>query len=135
MSWYWKQISDQDTAEDATKAAVGVSYFVAAVTGLLGVLSLAYRQPIFGLDGWSLVDAGLFVVVGWRIRKMSRAWAVGGILLYTLEIVDSLVEGRGGIGVLTIVFILTYVNALRGTFAYHRYAREVREKPGEASLV
>jgi len=30
--------------QDATKAAVGISYFVAALTGLLAVLSIVYRH-------------------------------------------------------------------------------------------
>jgi len=30
----------------------------------------------------------------------------------------------GGIGILTIVFVLAYINALRGTFAYHRYMKD-----------
>jgi hypothetical protein len=130
MSWYWKQILDKETAQDATKAAVGISYFIAALTGLLAMLSLVYQKPIFGLNAWSFVDAGLFVVIGWRIRKMSRAWAVVGIALYVLEAVFSLANRAGGIGVLTIVFILMYVNALRGTFAYPRYTDE-RQGPSE----
>ena len=76
MSWYWKEINDKGSAEDATKAAVGISYFIAAVTGLIAVLSIVYAKPIIGLDGWSLVDAVLFVVIGWRISRLSRAWAV-----------------------------------------------------------
>jgi hypothetical protein len=57
-SWYWKEIDDKHSAEDATKAAVGISYFVAGLTGLLAVLSLVYHKPVFGMDGGSLVDAG-----------------------------------------------------------------------------
>jgi len=29
----------------------------------------------------------------------------------------------GALGVLTIIFILTYINAIRGAFAYHRFRR------------
>jgi cytochrome bd-type quinol oxidase subunit 1 len=99
---------------------------MAALTGLLAVLSLVYQQPIFGLSAWSLADASRFVVIGWRISKMSRAWAVIGIALYVLEAVSSLANRAGGIGVLTIVFILVYINALRGTFAYRRYTEELQ---------
>ena len=42
MSWYWRQIEDKESAEDATKAAVGISYFVAALTALVAVLSTVY---------------------------------------------------------------------------------------------
>ena len=30
----------------------------------------------------------------------------------------------GALGILTVVFILAYINAIRGCFAYHRYHRE-----------
>lgn len=127
MSWYWKEISDKDSAEDATKAGVGISYFIAGLTGLLAVLSIVYHQPILGVNAWSLVDSGLFVLIGWRISKMSRTWAVIGICLYVLEAISSVGSRGGGIGVITIVFILAYINALRATFAYPRYAEELRE--------
>jgi hypothetical protein len=128
MSWYWKQIEDKDTAEDATKAAIGISYFVAALTALFAVLSLVYQKPIFGLDAWSFVDAILFAVIGWRMGKMSRGWSVVGVVLYVFEAFFSLATKAGGIGVLTIVFILAYINAVRGTFAYHRYTLEQAEQ-------
>jgi hypothetical protein len=133
MSWYWKEIEDKDSAEDATKAAVGISYFVAALTALLAVLSLVYHIPILGLTGSSLVDATLFVVIAWRIGKMSRAWSVIGLVLYLIEAVFSLASRGGGVGVLAIVFTIAYVNALRGTFAYHRYAKQQTEEPPQAA--
>jgi hypothetical protein len=123
MSWYWKEIENKDSAEDATKAAVGISYFIAAVTGLIAVLTLVYSKPILGLSGWSLVDASLFAVIGWRIRKLSRAWTIVGLVLYLLEIASSIGSRGFGFGIVSIVFILAYVNALRGVFAYHRYAK------------
>jgi len=118
MAWYWPKIQDETSAEAAVKPAVGVSAFVAAVSGLIAVLSIAYRKPILGINGWSLVDALLFVVIAWRIGKMSRAWAVVGLLMYLVEVGSS-----GALGVLTITFILTYINAIRGAFAYHRYRK------------
>jgi hypothetical protein len=124
MAWYWPRIDDQGSAEGATKPAVGTSAFVAAVTGLLAVLSIVYHRPIFGLTGGSIVDALLFVVIAWRIKKMSRTWAVLGLLIYLLEIGFNLASSENGaIGIVGVAFILTYVGAVRGTFAFHRYRR------------
>jgi hypothetical protein len=127
MSWYWKEIEDKDSAEEATKAATGISYFIAAVTGLIAILTFVYSKPILGLNGWSLLDAGLFVVIGWRIGKLSRAWAVVGLALYLLETADSI--GRRGLGfsIVSIVFVIAYINALRGVFAYHKYVKSEAE--------
>jgi hypothetical protein len=124
MAWYWPKIEDQTSAEAAVKPAVGASSFVAAVSGLIAILSILYHRPVFGFNGWSLVDALLFVVIAWRIRSMSRTWAVIGILMYLLEISLNLATNKSGtIGVLTVIFMLTYIGAIRGTFAFHKYRR------------
>ncbi len=123
MSWYWKEVEDKDSAVDATKAAVGISYFIAAVTGLIAVLSVVYHKPILGLNAWSFVDAALFVVIGWRISRLSRAWAIIGLALYLLEAFDSIGRRGLGVSVVSIVFIIAYANALRGAFAYHKHVK------------
>jgi hypothetical protein len=124
MAWYWPTIEDDNSAEAATKAAVGASGFIAAVTALLSILSLIYHKSVFGLDGWGLVDALLFVVIAWRIHKMSRTWAILGLLTYLLEVGYKLATNpSGAFGVLTIIFILAFIGAIRGTFAYHQYRK------------
>jgi len=124
MAWYWPTIEDDSSAEHATKAAVGVSGFIACVTALVAVLSIVYHKPIIGLDGWGLVDAVIFAVIAWRISKVSRAWAIVGLLMYLLEVGYKLATNpSGALGILTIIFILAYISAIRGAFAYHRYRK------------
>lgn len=127
MPWYWNEIENKDSAVDATKAAVGISYLVGSLTTLLAVLSLIYARPIYGASGVSLIDAALFFVIAWRIQKLSRAWTVVGLSLYIIEAVSSFGAQGAGVGLLTIVFIIAYVNAVRGAFAYHRYQQEERQ--------
>lgn len=125
MSRYWPKIEDVSTAKDAVLGAVGASLFVSAVTALLAILSLIYKKPILGLDGWALVDAGLFALIAWRIHKMSRTWAVIGLALYSLEIGDMLINRpSGAVGILTIFFILAFIGGVRGAFAFHRYSKQ-----------
>jgi hypothetical protein len=51
MAWYWPTIEDESSAEHATKAAVGVSGFIAAITALAAVLSIAdSRARWMGFD-------------------------------------------------------------------------------------
>ena len=139
MSWYWNEIGDKYSAQYATTTAVWISYLIAVVNGLIAVLSLAYHKPIIGLDGWALLDAGLFAVVGWRIAHLSRAWAVVGFFLYVLETLTSigtrLVSGSFGIPIMAILFFIVYLNALRGTFAYHRYVKLQAAQPTESAQV
>lgn len=129
MSWYWKEVDNKDSAEDATKLGVGVSYFIAAVSALVAIVSLVSHSPILGLNAWSLLDAGLFAVIGWRIARLSRAWSVVGLGLYVLEVVDSISRRGVGFGVLSVIFVLAYINAARGTFAYHKYLKIQAAEP------
>ena len=113
-------------------------YLIAAADALIAILSLAYHKPIIGLNGWVLPDAGLFAVVGWRIGRLSRAWAVVGFSLYLLEVLIS-IGARGftvsglGPGIVAIVFLIAYLNALRGTFAYHKYVKLQAAQPTEST--
>jgi hypothetical protein len=125
MAWYWATIEDESSAEHATKAAIWVSGFIAAVTALGAILSIAYHKPIIGLDGWSLVDAGIFALIAWRISRVSRAGAIVGLLMYLLEVGYKFTTSPSGtLGILSFIFILSsYINAIRGAFAYHRYRK------------
>jgi hypothetical protein len=130
MAWYWATIEDEGSAQHATKAAIGVSGFVAAVTALAAILSIAYRKPVFGLDGWGLADAVIFALIAWRISKVSRTWAIVGLLMYLVEVGYTLATNpSGALGILTIIFILAYVNAICGAFAYHRYRKAGNVSP------
>jgi len=133
MAWYWPRIEDEGSAEAAVGPAVGVSGFFAALTGLIATLSIFQHKPVLGFDGWSLVDAVLFVVIAWRIKKMSRTWAVLGFLIYLLEVTFNIATNKAGaIGVLTVIFVLAYIGAIRGTFAFYRYRRatDLTQPPG-----
>lgn len=125
MSRYWPEIKDLSTAKDAVLGAVAVSIFVAAISGLLAILSLIYKKPILGINGLSLVDAALFALVAWRIRKMSRTWSIIGLMLYLVEVGERVVNHpSGAVGVLTIIFILAYIGGIRGAFGFHRYTKQ-----------
>ena len=80
------------------------------------------------LRHWGLVDAVIFALIAWRISKVSRTWAVVGLLMYLLEVGYKLATNpSGALGILTIIFILMYISAIRGTFAYHRYRKAEKD--------
>jgi hypothetical protein len=135
MSWYWNEIGDKDSAKYATTTAVWISYLFAVVAALTAIYSLAYHEPVNGVNGgWALLDAALFAVIGWRISRLSRAWAVVGLCFYLLEWSLSIGTRAFTVGVvprdiLAIVFLTVYVNALRGTFAYHKHVKLQSAQP------
>ena len=137
MSWYWNEIGDKDSAKCATTTAVRISYLFAVVAVLIAILSLAYHEPIYGMNGgWALLDAGLFAVIGWRISRLSRAWAVVGLCFYLLEWLTSIgtrafTVGDVPRGIVAITFLTVYINALRGTFAYHKHVKLQPAQPSK----
>src|SRR5215472_6316111 len=125
MGWFWPEIYDRETAQDVARRGAWVAVFVAGLTALLALLSLGLRIVILGVTPMALLDAVIFAVAGWRIYKMSRAWAVTGMVLYLLEVVYALTQGR--FSVLAVVFLFAFLNAIRGTFAFHRYVEQGTE--------
>src|SRR5580692_6010089 len=118
MSWYWNEIGDKDSARHAVATAVWVSYLIALLDGVMAILSLIYHKPVNGMNGWGLLDAGVFIVVGWRIGSLSRAGAIVGLFFYLVEVLIStgtrgLTVGGLGPDIVAIVFLVAYVNALR----------------------
>ncbi len=122
---YWATITDTKTAKDAAMQAVGASIFVAAVTGLVAITSIVLKHPVLGVDAYGLVDAGLFGVVAWRTYRMSRAWAVVGLLLYVVEMIWRIKSGVGSVGSLVVAFFIVaaFSNGVRGVFGFHRFGQ------------
>jgi len=75
MAWYWKEIEDRDSAEDATKAAVGISYFVAGLTALLSVFKYLLQPTYF--RGERLVLARCWSVRADRVADQQAVAHVG----------------------------------------------------------
>src|SRR5579862_200726 len=129
MSWYWNEISDKESAKYATTTAVWISYLLAVVAALTAVYRLDHHESVNGVNGGlALLDAALFLVIGWRISRLSRAWAVVGLCFYLLEWSISVATRAYTAGdvprdILAIVFLAVYVNAVRGTFAYHTHVK------------
>jgi hypothetical protein len=116
------------SAKYATTTAVWISYLIAAVNGLIAALSFVYQKPFGGISGWSLLDAALFAAAGWGIGRLSRPWAVVGLTFYLLNVLIAMAMRGFGVsdlapGIVAIIFLMAYVNALRGTFAYHRFVK------------
>ena len=67
---------------------------IAAVDLIVGILSVL-GMKIGNFDAWIIVDAGFFAIIGWRIYKLSRTWAVLGLILFLVEsITELLPENR-----------------------------------------
>jgi hypothetical protein len=118
------QIATLSEAQKVGRQGTWAACFVAGLTALVAVASLSGILPAdFPIKGWALVDAALFGVIAWGIYRMSRVAAVAGLAVYILERIymQSALGAKAGSGiVVTILIILAFINAVRGTFAYHR---------------
>ena len=119
-NWAWPEIIDEDSARDAAHKAGGWAGVVAGLTALLALVSFSGTR-IMGIGPLALVDAALFGVVAWRIWCGSRAFAVAGLSLYSLEVLYAVVTRPPGVGVLTVIIMLALINGVRGTFGLHKF--------------
>jgi len=84
-SGWWPSVETEVEAKGAAHQGTGAAVFVAGVTALFSVLAMFDIRILPGFSPLSLVDAGLFAIVAWRIYRMSRAWALVGLLGYVSE--------------------------------------------------
>lgn len=121
-NWWWPTISDQTSAIEASKSGFWAAVFVAVVTTLFATISLVIQKEILSIDPWAYLDAFLFAVIAWRIRRYSRTFAVAGLVLFVIE-KALLVQTQGAKGwPMAIVLLLMFVSGVRGVFAYHRFS-------------
>lgn len=117
--WYWQDVS---SLEGAQKAINSGWYTAATVTGLTTVaaaLAIFSGSAVGGIDGSALVDACLAGIITWRIWRKSRAWSVVGLVYWILSVALKLASGvSGAVGAVSIIVLLGFINAVRGTFAY-----------------
>ncbi|HEX9367133.1 MAG TPA: hypothetical protein VF921_10910 [Vicinamibacterales bacterium] len=121
----WPKIVDADSAEKTITVASQAAFFVAGITALVAAIAIV-NGPFLGFDGWSMVDAALMAVAGWRIKRHSRAWAVVAVVYWAYSIVIKVmtVPASATGGVLVSLFILmAFVGGARGAFALPRYQK------------
>ena len=126
--WIW-EMPDKASARKAVKVGSRLCMFVAAIDAGIGLYALNTHRTFEGYGASILVDAGLFAIVAWRLWKNSRTWAVIGVIVLVLGIVNTLREhiqffGAGSI----LVFVFT-LNAARGTFVLHKFNQTAEVDP------
>ena len=119
----WPRINSFETAREAAGQGVAAAGFSCLVTLVAAMISITTDKPVLGMSGWSLIDVALFGVIAWRIYRLSLPWSVIGLLLYTVEKVQPLIEGDSRQfknPIVVILLIMGYINAIRGTMFVRR---------------
>ena len=124
-SWYWPKISSVADAIEASNLGFWAAVFVAGLTAIFATLTLILKKDIVGVNPLAYIDAILFAVIAWRIRRRSRAFAVAGLCLFIVEkIVQFSTQPRivGSASFMAAIITLLFINGVRGTFAFHRFS-------------
>jgi hypothetical protein len=123
-AWLWPAVDTPEQAVRAARRGMWAAVLVAGVTALAAGLALSGGEPVAGVDGSAFVDAVLFGVIGWGIRRLSRVAAVAGLVLYLLERAYMWAEGGDTNIAFAIILSFCFVTGIRGTFAHHRLATD-----------
>ena len=86
---WWPSIETELEAKKAADQGAGAAVFVAGVGTLFSILAIFDIRVLPGYSPLSIIDAGVFAIVAWRIYRMSRAWALVGLLGYIYELAYS----------------------------------------------
>jgi hypothetical protein len=123
---WWPSVETKSGAKEASHQGAGAAIFVASVTALFAVLSMFGVQILAGYSPSALLDAAAFGIVAWRIYRMSRAWALVGMLGFIAERAYSLYArgfAAGAGSIVSIVILFAFINGVRGTFAFHKLSK------------
>jgi len=124
VEWIWPPVTDTASAQKASKQGLWACAWCAGATLFLIVLSVLGVR-LFDFDMWALLDALLFIVIGWGIYKMNRFAAIAGLALYIIERAVMWSEYGPKNPVMALIISLMFINSLRGILAYHRYGKEL----------
>ena len=117
---FWGKLDSVEAAVDAAKAGAAGAFMVAAVTAALAIASIFGFSVIPGVGALSLIDAAIFAGLGFGISRNSRVCAVLALAFYLLEQWMMVSNVSTFNGVMFVLFVVFFINGIRGTFAYHR---------------
>ena len=122
QSVWWPAVNDTDDARSAAKQGVWYALFFGTGTAVIATLNLAgVTNNLLGLDAYAYGDAAVFLALAFFINRMSRIAAVLALAFYIAERLAQVLSGQIYGGGIAVIFLgLFFVNAVRGTFAYHR---------------
>lgn len=132
--WYWPEFGNLADAEQASNAGFWAALICAVITAVVASISVFAKSAVMGIDSMAYVDALLFAVIAWRIRRRSRGFAVAGLVLFLIEkIFQFATQPKAVVGILmAVALLMAFITGVRGTFAYHRMAAARELSPADA---
>ena len=119
---FWPTIVNQETAQKASRSGFWAAVFIAVVSGGAGALAYA-NINILNLSSLAMIDGLIFAVIAFGIYKNSRVASVAGLFMYIVQRIDMWSQYGPKNPAMALIFILFFVNSIRGTFAYRKYSK------------
>lgn len=130
-------IDDVNLARQGCRIGAGAAAFVAGVTVVVALASVAGVQAVPGatIDLLALIDAVLFGAIAWGLLRRSRVAAVLGLALFVLEKLAMPVPGSAVEWGIVLVLGGCFAWATVCAFEHHRLLRagEVAATPEDAA--
>ena len=111
----WPTIIDKVTAKKTSRHGVWAAGFVSVATAIMARFGQIVSRAPF-------IDAILFAIIAFGIYRMSKIAAVAGLVLFIVVRIDTWIEHGMKNPIITILIALYFINGVRGTFAYHKFA-------------
>lgn len=116
--WLWPKVDLRRKAQNAIEEGFWAACFVSVFAALFALIGFLRDSRFFDVVQLSL--ALLFGALGFGIRRRSRIAAICALALYILQ--KTLFGGPfGPFQVISLLFVLAFLNCIRGAFAYHKF--------------
>lgn len=119
--YFWKEIVPKKIKSNInTGGGLGIFSFI--VTAIMAVVI----EPYMMIDAILVLVLALGILIG-----KSRVCAIVILIYYIYGQVSLLLEGMVRIPnvAMIVVFVMAYISAIRGTFAYHKLKKQYIENP------
>lgn len=121
-NWLWPKIVDIESARTAAKSGYWAAVIVASMTGVVATIALLSHKEVMTVNAGAYIDAGVFAIIAWRVKRYSKISAVVGTVLFLAEKIAMVIShGAAGLPV-AFVLMLMFINGARGVFGYHRFS-------------
>jgi|ERR1041385_64385 hypothetical protein len=117
--WVWLRVDSRRRAQNAIEEGFWAATFVCGMTAVFLLINVLKDTEQLAVGEVLAVVAFAFIAFG--VRRRSRAAALAALILYVLDRVYALVSGVHGNLILPVLITLAFLNAVRGTLAYHRF--------------
>ena len=116
----WIPVETPSLARMARVGALGLAG-LAAFIWTVGAFIGFFTPSIYG--HWGVVYAILWILVAWGLYKMRPEAATAGFILSFIGFIGVITHGGSYQAIGEAIYVWGFVQAIRGTFAYQRFAR------------